>query len=392
MSERILFVDDEPNVLSAIKRQLANKFRIDTATAPQEGLKAFSENGSYAVVVSDLRMPVMDGIQFLTKVREISPETIRMMLTGNADLDTAIKAVNEGSVFFFFSKHCAEEELIKVINTGLQQYRLVIAEKELLEKTLKGGIEVMTDLLSMANPEAFGRSLRISRMVTEIASTLGETDVWQFDTAAMLSQIGWLLLPAHTLRKLYEDKDLTADETKNLNRNPMISADLIKNIPRMEEVAEIILYQNKHFDGSGQPEDKRWGKSIPLGSRILKAALDFDLLEVKGVKRATALDQMNEREGLYDPKVMNALEKVIGFEKDYQVREVKVTGLRSHMILDQDVRSIKGQLVISKGRELNAVALKRLRHFDRNSSIQEPIRVLVPANVQKGISDADKEN
>lgn len=387
MTERIIFVDDEPNVLSAIKRQIADKFHIDTVNAPQEGLKAISQNGSYAVVVSDLRMPVMDGIQFLTKVREKSPNTIRMMLTGNADLETAIKAVNEGSVFRFLTKPCAAAELINVLNIGLQQYRLVTAEKELLEKTLKGGIEVMTDLLSMANPEAFGRSLRISRLVTEIATRLGVNDVWRMETAAMLSQIGLLLLPAHTMRKLYEDKDLTADETKNLNMNPMISADLIKNIPRMEEVADIILYQNKNYDGSGEPVDKRRGKYIPLGSRILKVALDFDLLEVKGVTRANALAQINENKRWYDPEVIKGLEKIIGIEKDFQIRQMRVCELKKHMILDQEVRSTKGQLLISKGRELNSVALKRLRFFDRNSSIQEPIRVLVPVQVEKKSSD-----
>lgn len=378
MTERILFVDDEPNVLSAIKRQLANKFRIDTATAPQEALKAISQNGSYAVVVSDLRMPVMDGIQFLSKVRDMSPDTIRIMLTGNADLGAAIKAVNEGSVFRFLTKPCAEDELVNVLNNGLKQYRLVTAEKELLEKTLKGGVEVMADLLSMANPEAFGRSLRVSRTVTEIASRLEVSDLWQLDTAVMLSQIGWLLLPAHALRKLYDGKKLTSAETKTLNMNPMISADLIKNIPRMEQVAEIILYQNKRFDGTGQPDEKRWGKLIPLGSRILKVALDFDLLEAQGITKGDALAQMNDRTGWYDPEVMKALEKAVGIEKNFQVREVKVFELKTHMILDQDVRSTKGQLLISKRRELNEVALKRLKYFDQNSSIEEPIRVLVP--------------
>jgi response regulator RpfG family c-di-GMP phosphodiesterase len=378
MTERILFVDDEPNVLNAIKRQLSNRFRIEMATTPQQALKAVTQNGSYAVVVSDLRMPVMDGIQFLSKVRDISPDTIRMMLTGNADLDTAIKAVNEGNVFRFLTKPCAEKELINVLNNGLKQYRLVTAEKELLEKTLRGGIEVMTDLLSMANPEAFGRSLRISRTVTEIASQLGESDLWKLDTAAMLSQIGWLLLPSYTLKKLYSGKKLGSVETKTLNMNPRISADLIKNIPRLEPVAEIILYQNKHFDGTGQPDDKRWGELIPLGSRILKVALDFDLLETQGITKGDALTQMHDRTGWYDPEVMEALKKVVGFEKDFQIREVKVIELKAHMILDQNVRSTKGQLLISRGRQLNAVALSRLRYFERNSSIQQPIRVLVP--------------
>ncbi|MGA8241845.1 MAG: HD domain-containing phosphohydrolase [Desulfobacterales bacterium] len=390
MTERILFVDDEPNVLSAIKRQLGGKFRIDTATEPEQGLKALAENGSYAVVVSDLRMPIMDGIQFLSKVRKLSPNIIRMMLTGNADLSTAIKAVNEGSVFQFLTKPCGENELSNALKNGLHQYRLITAEKELLEKTLKGGIEVMTDLLSMANPAAFGRSLRISHLVKEIASRLNISDVWQLETGAMLSQLGWFLLPAHTLRKVSEGRDLTADEKKTLDMNPMISADLIKNIPRMEKVAEIILYQDKCFDGSGQPDDKRRGESIPLGSRILKVALDFDLLESKGITRADALTRMHANAGRYDPEVMKALKDLIGIEDDYQVREVAVAGLRANMILDQDVWSLKGQLLISKGRALNSVALKRLRHFDQNSGIQEPIRVLVSVYSQEDISITDK--
>lgn len=377
MSEKILFVDDEKNVLEAIRRQLAKKLDFDTALGPEIGLAKVRENGPYAVIVSDLRMPVMDGIQFLSQVRELTPDTIRMILTGNADLKAAIEAVNQGNVFRFMTKPCPQNVLLKVLAVGLEQYRLVTAEKELLEKTLKGGIEVMTDLLSMLNPEAFGRSLRISHMVTEIAAQLGISEIWKLETAAMLSQIGWLLLPAQTLQKLYEDKELTSDEAKTLNMNPMISADLIKNIPRMDAVAEIILHQNNLFDGSGEPDDDtQRGDSIPLGSRILKVALDFDILEIKGLSRGQVLAQMGDRAGWYDPEVIKALEKVVGIEEEYQVREVKVSELDTTMILDQDIRSTRGQLVVSKGRKLNAVALNRLIHFDRNSKIQEPIRVL----------------
>jgi len=379
---RILFVDDEPNVLNAIRRQLGSNFKLEMAVGPKEGLAALKKKGPFAVVVSDLRMPLIDGIQFLTKVRDMSPDTVRIMLTGNADLDAAVKAVNEGNVFRFLTKPCAEKELISVLSVGLEQYRLVTAEKELLEKTLKGGIEVMTDLLSMANPEAFGRSLRIRRYVAEIASKLMVPSIWQMETAAMLSQIGWFLLPAHTMQRLYDGKNLSPDEAKTLAMNPMISADLLNNIPRMEAVAEIILYQEKHYDGSGQPEDKRRGNAIPLGARILKVALDFDLLEVKGVTRGMALAEMEGRHGWYDPEVLQAMEKVIGIEKNYQVREAACSELRAHMILAEDLCASKGQLLISKGRELNEVALNRLKHFYQNSGVREPVRVLVPVRIE----------
>jgi response regulator RpfG family c-di-GMP phosphodiesterase len=380
---RILFVDDEPNVLNAIRRQLANKFKLEIAVGPKEGLAAISQNGGFAVVVSDLRMPLMDGNKFLAKVRDISPDTIRMMLTGNADLEAAIEAVNKGNVFRFLTKPCDEKDLISVLNVGLDQYRLVTAEKELLEKTLKGGIEVLTDLLSMANPEAFGRSLRIRRYAAEIADKLALASKWQIETAAMLSQIGWFLLPAHTLKKVYSGKSLSPEESKTLTMNPTISADLINNIPRMEEVAETILYQEKHYDGSGQPEDKCRGNAIPLGARILKVALDFDLLEAKGVMRGKALSELKNRTGWYDPQVLQAMENVIGVERNYKVRDAVFSELRSDMILDEDLCASKGQLLISKGRELNEVVLKRLKHFYQNSGIREPVRVLVPIRTEE---------
>jgi response regulator RpfG family c-di-GMP phosphodiesterase len=386
MMNRILFVDDEPNVLNAIKRQLRNKFQFETAGSSREGLAAVNGKGPFAVVVSDLRMPLMDGIQFLSRVREMAPDTVRMVLTGNADLNTAIEAVNQGNVFRFLTKPCADDVLVKVLTIGLEQYRLITAEKELLEKTLKGGIEVMTDLLSMANPEAFGRSLRIRRYVAEIASKLMVSNIWQLETAAMLSQIGWFLLPAQTMQKLYNGQSLNPEEAKTLTMNPMISADLINNIPRMEEMAEIILYQEKHYDGSGQPEDTRRGNAIPLGARILKVALDFDLLEAKGVMRGKALAELGGRDGWYDPEVLQAMAKVIGIEKNYKVREAAFSELRAHMILDQDLCSSKGQLLISKGRELNEVVLKRLKHFSRNSGVREPVRVLIPVRIEKDMA------
>jgi response regulator RpfG family c-di-GMP phosphodiesterase len=379
MTNRVLFVDDEPNVLHAIRRQLGCKFKLETAIGPQEGLAAVTEKGPYAVVVSDLRMPLMDGNQFLSKVREIAPDTVRTMLTGNADLNAAIAAVNEGNVFRFLTKPCAENELISVLTIGLEQYRLITAEKELLEKTVKGSIEVMTDLLSMSNPEAFGRSLRVKRYATEIAKSLEISNIWLLETAVMLSQIGFFLLPSHTLQRLYQRKSLTAKEIKTLNMNPMISADLINNIPRMEDVAEIILYQDKHFDGTGQPEDKCRAEAIPVGSRILKVALDFDLLEIQGTTRGKALSELKNRSGWYDPEVLEELEKVIGIEHNLQMKSIKVSRLRSHMILDEDVHSITGQLLISKGQELNEAALNRLMHFHKNSGIREPVRVLVGA-------------
>src|SRR5829696_4359 len=138
MIGKILCVDDERNVLEAYQRSLRKEFHIEIATSGAEGLAAVESQGPYAVIVSDMRMPGMDGIRFLAKVKEKAPDSVRIMLTGNADQQTAIEAVNEGNIFRFLTKPCPPETLAKALSAGLQQYWLVVAEKELLEKTLSG--------------------------------------------------------------------------------------------------------------------------------------------------------------------------------------------------------------------------------------------------------------
>jgi response regulator RpfG family c-di-GMP phosphodiesterase len=377
MTEKVLVVDDEINILDGIRRHLRKRFLIETALGSKEGLAALAKNGPYAVILSDLRMPDMDGIQFLTCVKEKSPDTVRMMLTGNADLGDTIHAVNQGNVFRFFSKPCPVDVLERGIEQGLRQYRLVTAERELLQKTLKGSIKVLTEILSLINPEAFGRSSRIKRTVKELASRMGVSELWQFEMAAMLSQVGWVILPEEALGKLYRGQALTDEESQLFRQHPMIASNLLSNIPRMEGVAEIILYQEKHFDGSGDPVDDRQGKTIPLGARILKAALDFDVLEVNGTPSHQALRGLKDRQGWYDPAVLQAMEAFLGGESRRTVKELSLRELTSNMILAEDIYTMKGQLLISKGQEVNAVLINRLMNFAKTTGIREPIHVSV---------------
>ncbi len=380
MTERVLFVDDEANILAGFKRQLRKEFVMETALGPEEGLRIMKERGPFGVVVSDLRMPVMDGIQFLGNVRKLYPDTIRMVLSGHADLQTAIKAVNEGHIFRFLTKPCYPETLSKVINTGLEQYRLINAEKELLEKTLKGSIKVMTELLALANPEAFGRSSRIKRLTTQVATFLGITDLWRLETAAMLSQVGFVILPEETLDKIYRGEDLEGEEKQAYDMHPVITSGLLRNIPRFEEIARIITYQEKHLDGTGNPRDGVKGEEIPLGSRILKAVLDFDVLDGNGMPQDEVLRRMEKREGCYDPTVLHAMKMALAVGTRYEILDVKVNGLTGGMILGQDVTTEQGQLLISKGQEVSQPLIERLKNVAELTRVKEPIRVIISLN------------
>ena len=144
-------------------------------------------------------------------------------------------------------------------------------------------------LLSLVSPTAFSRASRVRGLVRQMAEALGEEEMWMVEIAAMLSQVGCVAIPEETLARLYRGEQLSRNEAEEFAAHPLVGRDLLKNIPRLEGVAEIIGYQEKRFDGTGTPPDARRGKSIPLGSRILKVALDFDALVSTGSTHAMAV-------------------------------------------------------------------------------------------------------
>ena len=159
MTDKILFVDDDTNLLAAFRRQLRKQFHLETASGGREGLKLVEKNGPYSVIVSDFRMPNMDGIEFLSRVREIAPDTVRIMLTGNADLQAAIHAVNEGNIFRFLTKPCSADILGESLATGIAHYQHVMKEREYNQKTrysMAQAMEVQQNLIPKADPEIDG--------------------------------------------------------------------------------------------------------------------------------------------------------------------------------------------------------------------------------------------
>lgn len=376
--DKILCVDDEQHILASYRRQLRKDFDLDTASSGPEGLEAIQTNGPFAVIVSDMQMPGMNGVQFLSEARKIAPNSVRMMLTGVADQSTAAEAVNEGNVFRFLTKPCPSESLVRALVAGIEQYKLITAEKELVEKTLLGSIKVLSDVLSLVNPTAFGRASRVLRLTRELARELKVSKSWQLKIAAMLSQLGCVTVPEQTLSKVYKDADLEPEELQMFAAHPQIGSDLIARIPRLETVSEMIAYQEKRFDGTGHPQDSRTGEQIPQGARILKVALDLDTLESKGMARSFAIAELRSRTGWYDPAVLTALEAVIQREEQFLVREVALADLDGQMILAADVKTADGVLLVSKGQEVTSSLRQLLKNFSRRSGIVEPIRVLIP--------------
>jgi response regulator RpfG family c-di-GMP phosphodiesterase len=377
--EKILLVDDDQNILSGYRRSLRNEFRVETAEGGEAGLDALRGNGPFAVVVSDLRMPGMDGNQFLREVRSTFPDTVRMMLTGQADLQSASEAVNEGNIFRFLFKPCPQEVLSKALGDGIRQYRLVKAERDLLENTLSGTVQLLVDVLALVNPSAFGRASRLQQIVRLLLPHFGRENAWKLDVSAMLSQIGLVSLPSETVDRVCAGEAPSPEEASMLENHPLCGRDLLAKIPRLEEVAHNVAYQAKRFDGSGPPYEGVRGRQIPLGGRVLKIALDYDTLIQSGSTPEAVFSDLNNRKGWYDPEILSALEQaVLNVRSGYTFHLISASQLSTAMLLPDGVKTIHGNLVVGQGAEVTPAMLTKLNNFARFQGLSEPIRALVP--------------
>lgn len=375
MTKRVLFVDDEPNVLQSIKRGLRKEFDIDTAEGGEEALGKLQANGGYAVIVSDMRMPGMNGVEFLKEAKKRSPDTVRMMLTGNADQQTAVDAVNHGDIFRFMNKPCPPDELASAVNSGLRQHELITAEKELLEQTLRGSIDALANVLSLSNPAVFGSTCRSKNRIQKLAEVLELQDSWQHESAAMLCKMGCIAISEDLVRRKLGGNRLNDQEYAEFAEHAAIGAGLVKNIPRMEDVARAVQYQEKNFDGSGFPKDGVSGEKIPLGARMLKVVLDFDAIEASGATTAKAIERLKQSPQKYDPKVLTAFEASMQVESELVTSTLPITKLTDLMIIAEDVKTFGDLLLIAKGQETTLSARRHLQNYHEKGLIGSEVVV-----------------
>ncbi len=371
----ILLVDDEQPLLDALVRTHRRNFQFVTATGPMQALEILGGPTRFGVVVSDCNMPVMDGITLLDKVRQISPDTVRVMLTGNADMQTAIGAVNRGRIFRFLTKPCSPEDFSACLEAALEQYRLRNAERLLLEQTVRGGVRVLTDVLSLVNPQAFGRATRVQTYVRQIVKALKLDQAWQYETAALLSQIGLVAIPFDIIDRVASGRELGPEHVRMLESHPQVGGKLIERIPRLEPIARMISHQRNSFTPKAGAQPAASGDAIPIGGRILCAALDFEELLTLGATREQALDAMQQRAGRYDPQILGLLKDVEIPGHGSEVRMVSARELRVGMVLDQDIFNSSKILIVPKGNEINAGTLARLKNYAELGTIPALIRV-----------------
>jgi CheY-like chemotaxis protein len=373
---RILCVDDEPRVLDGMRRTLGMSFEISTADGGAQAIEMLTKGERFALTISDMRMPGMDGAAYLERAAGIDPDMVRMLLTGQADVQAAIRAINQGRIFRFLTKPCDAEALEQAVADALAQHRLITAERELLQKTVYGCIKVLSELLGLVNPTAFNRAVRVSRLVQQVGKSLRLEDLWQLDMAVMLAHLGCVGLAPELLEKAYAGKPLSQADKSLVQSAPRTAHGLLAGIPRLD----IILAILDKLDAAPPALDKH-SPSTPDG-RILWAAHIILACERADQIRHTHPLPRAVADILNAEHFSRIITEGIGRAEFHGTEQRKVIKIQAHqlepgMFLIEDARSVAGMLMAKGGQEVTPTVAVLLRRMAERSNLKEPLIVSV---------------
>lgn len=359
MNNKILCVDDEESILRGFQLNLRKDFELHLASNGVEGLEVFDREGGFALVLSDMRMPQMNGATMLSEIKGKDPEVVTVLLTGHTDFESAMAAVNEGSIFRMLSKPCPPEMLIKVLNDGLAQHDLITSKRILLDQTLRGAVDALAQSLSTAKPLFFGRAQRVRRIANELAETMKIPDAWRVDIASTFSQLAYISIPEALVEDVYHKRELAHEVRQMVKQLPDDTQLLIEKIPGLEEVGEILgkLTVQHRFE-----EDDKTG--LRKAASILRVALDFDYYEEQGHDRSLIVQTLKSKKELYDSEVTDCLSQLLVVaEQQFKLEEIPIRKLDIGMRLAQELRLEDGFLVASCGADVDRQLLRVIRNY-----------------------------
>lgn len=401
MKPKVLLVDDEMDVLMAYGRNLRSKFDITTADSGENAIRILKADNNFATIVTDFNMPVMNGVELLRNAREINPDTTRILITGYADLNTSINAVNQGNVYRFLTKPIPTADLIRNIEEACEYNRLLNAEKELLDKTLKGTIRALADILAFTNPTIFKQKRDELKLARKTAEYLGVRNLWEVEIALMLAPIGAVAVPDAVMEKKLSGKLLSESEVQMYNSIPTVGSSIISKIPRLEKVSQIVMFQFHDFPTGFDNQPTEQEMEVRTLANLIRAVNEITILLRKNTSAIDALHLLQESKE-YSPDVLRALEKAVidlknevfvasasdKFKKSYAQGDstpppagvpfqCNVAELQNGWILLEPIKDFTGKVILNKGYEITDLIKQKLINLTRVTMISEPIKVYI---------------
>ena len=409
----LLFVDDEASILASLRRLFRpHGYKILIANGGAEGLQAL-ESEKVDLVVSDMRMPEMDGAQFLEQVRNRWPDVVRILLTGYADISSTIAAINRGEIYRYIAKPWDDNEIVLTVRDALERQRLAIENERLIEltrqqneelKTLNASLEqkvaertvqlrqtlasletahralnksfmasvrIFSGLMELRGGRLGGHSRRVAEHARAIALRLdcSEQDTQNVLLASLLHDIGKIGLSDDLIARPFNQ--LSGEGRAEVMKHPQTGYNILMGVDQLHDAARLVRHHHECYDGSGYP-DRLAGIAIPLGARILSAANEYDALQLgtltqRALSPAEALSFLVENRGRrYDPAVVDAFARLLA-ETSTQApveRPVRPDQLEPGMVLARDLMHQDGYLLLARDHTLDAAVIKELRRLE----------------------------
>lgn len=418
-SPSVLFVDDEKNILSSLKRLFRNEgYDIYLANSGKEGLDVL-ENNNISLVISDMRMPEMNGAQFLEAVYNKWPATIRILLTGYSEISSTIDAINKGNIYKYISKPWEENDLKQTVRNALESKKIELERDRLLALTKKQNnelkefntnleamvqsrtselnqtmdmlesaystlknsyistVKVFSNLIEMREGVLRGHSKLVSETSKSLALKLGlsEDSAQQIAYAGLLREIGKIGLPDSIMNKPLSS--LPPEIQREYAKHPIIGEGILMEIEPLSEAAKVIRSYRERFDGKGYPDGLK-GKDIPIGSRILSIISDFDALQA-GALTESRMTVARSKEFIlsnsgsrYDPEIIkNFLEITDTKDHKNNIQEqdvilIPASELDENMVLARDLLTDDGILLLSEGHRLGENMIRQIKNLEKS--------------------------
>ena len=406
----ILCVDDEPNILSSLRRLFRTKgYLVKTAESGQQGLQIM-EQTPVDLVISDMRMPEMDGAKFLQHVRTRWPETVRLLLTGYADVASIIEAINRGEIYRYITKPWDDNDILLLVQHALDRKALELEKNRLelltqaqnnelkvlnasletkveartaeLKTTFVTAIKVFSALIEMRGGALAGHSRRVADLARKIALAMG--------LDAKLVQDVFVAGLVHEIGKVGFSDELLSTPMATMNpkqldqyrKHPGLAEQLLMPLQELRGTTAMIAAQLERFDGTGYPQ-QLVGEAIPVGARILALSSDYDYFQIGTfAQRSLNVDDIKTliKHGSgkrYDPQVVDAFMVILaGAAADESGKlamgEIAVAArdLKTGMVLSRDLIAPNGLLMLSALHALDARLIQRLLDFERKGGTQ----------------------
>jgi len=425
-SATLLLVDDEVNVLKSLMRLLhAHNYRLLMAASGTEALTLMARE-PVDLVISDMRMPHMDGAELLAKIRQQWPETMRLLLTGHADMTQTVAAINQGEIYRYIAKPWHDDELLLIVAQALEQQKLkrenarlqqltaeqnaalreanttleqkvaqrtaelsqLVSFLEMTQQELKTSfrtsLQVLANMLDMRFADWVGHSQRVVDVAEQLArmADVGEEEFEAIRNAAQLHDIGKIALPDALVNKPF--LSCSRQERSEVMEHPALGQMVLLPIPELNRAGALIRHIHEHYDGTGFP-DRLHSDSIPLGARILAIAVDYDELQMglilpQAITAEHALLYIRENKGQrYDPDLVSLMVRVVDAEQK-RIREVALgsSQLKPGMKLSRDLFSASRFLLLTRGRVLDEAIIQHIWHFERTEGKAVTVYVVQP--------------